>query len=71
MMQIVPALPKTTSAQRHLPESGLRVQSAGEVFKDPRAYRPELVSRAVMEVQRRNRPRTRATVLAEQDWVLS
>lgn len=59
----------TYRAHRHLLESGLRTQSAGEVLKEPRAYPPELVSRAVMEVQRRYRPKTLATVSAEQDWI--
>lgn len=58
----------TYRAFRHLLESGLRVQSAGEVLKQPRAYPHELVSRAVMEVQRRYRPKTLATVASEQDW---
>lgn len=56
-------------AYRHLLESGLRIQSAREVLKEPRAYPFELVSRAVMEVQRRYRPKTLATVSAEQNWV--
>lgn len=68
MMQLVPALQKTTSA--YLLESGRRVDSAGEALKEPSGYAPELVSRAVMEVQRRYRPKTLATVSAEQDWAL-
>lgn len=60
----------TFRAHRHLLDSGLRTQSAVEVLKEPRAYPPELVSRAVMEVKRRRyRPKTLATVSAEQDWV--
>ncbi|QDG62009.1 NACHT domain-containing NTPase [Pseudarthrobacter sp. NIBRBAC000502771] len=52
----------------HLLESRLRVQSAEKVLNEPRAYPPELVSRAVLEVQRRYRPKTLATVSNEQDW---
>lgn len=56
-------------AYRHLFESGLRIQSAGEVLKEPRKYPFELVSRAVMELQRRYRPKALATVAVEQNWV--
>ena len=59
----------TYRAHRHLLESGLRIQSAGAVLAEPRVYPPELVSRAVMEVQRRYRPKTLAAVSTEQDWV--
>lgn len=59
----------TYRARKHLLDSRLRVESAEKVLKEPREYPPELVSRAVMEVQRRYRPRTLATASSEQDWV--
>lgn len=58
----------TYRARRHLFETRLRVQSAGEVLKEPESYPLELVSRAVMEVQRRYRPKTLAAISTEQDW---
>ena len=58
----------TFRAHRHLLDSRLRLQSAEKVLKEPKTYPPELVSRAVLEVQRRYRAKTLATVSNEQDW---
>ncbi|WP_147394381.1 NACHT domain-containing protein [Arthrobacter cheniae] len=52
----------------HLMESRLQMGGAEEVLKRPSLYPPELVSRAVMQAQRRYRPRTLAIVSKEQDW---
>lgn len=58
----------TYSVEGHLLEADLRGQSVEKVLEEPRAYPPGLVSRAVMEVEKRYRPKTLKSVSAEQDW---